>query len=337
MRTFAILSVAIVLATLSCFAQQPIAVTTPYGDFQFNAKIINEECVTVPTNFTVFATVIGEIANNTGKDWINLKFTLSYFDENDVEFRATTVDNVVYVGTLKKGEKFSFDSVNGKSVYFKRLRSLHSPDRGTVSCPLHIARVGIKLTSGTIPAKYAFVLLKKIAPEQPIKPPTKTSGRAPVKVSPKPAVIEVVESSDLSFVDNDAEFRFSLSKDQFGFVLRNTSEEPIEIDWNQVAYVDVTGESHKVIHKGVKFNDRDKPLVPTTIPPSARIEDIVLPTDYVYFVEGGYGSWQNRQLFPDGDKAALYKGQTFTLFMPVKVNGTVKNYTFKFKIADVEL
>jgi hypothetical protein len=127
-----------------------------------------------------------------------------------------------------------------------------------------------------------------------------------------------------------------VSKQQLGFVLKNKTDEPIEIDWNKVAFVDVTGESHKVIHSGVKFNERSQPLVATTIPPSARIEDIVFPSDYVYFREGQYGGWSEYPLFPDGEKAAPYKGQIFTIFMPMKVNGVVKNYSFKFKITDVE-
>ncbi len=337
MRIFSILST-LVLSALSCFAQPPIAVPTPHGDFQFNAKVTDEKCVDLSWGGVSgnMAKVTGDIINNTDKDWVDLGFTLSYIDEKGLEF-STPLWNKVFVGTLKKGGKFVLVPFRGGVVSL----DLSSSQRtGTLNCrQFHIARIGIKLTKGTIPAKYTFVILKKTEPEQPIKTPTKTSGRAPVTASPKAAVSEIVESSDLSFVDSNVEFRFSLSKEQFGFVLRNTSEEPIEIDWNQVAYVDVTGESHKVIHKGIKLDDRDKLLVPTTIPPSARIEDIVVPTDYIYFVEHfgeDPGGWQHR-LFPDGDKAALYKGQTFTVFMPMKVNGTVKNYTFKFRIVEVEV
>lgn len=172
----------------------------------------------------------------------------------------------------------------------------------------NIGRFDIRFQSGTVQANYTFALL--------------TKGGQP--------------ATDLSFSDTSVSFTFSVSKQEFGFLLKNNTDQPIEIDWNRVAFVDVTGESHKVIHSGVKFIERSQPLVATTIPPSAKIEDIVFPSDYVYFREGQHGGWSEYPLFPDGEKAAPYKGQTFTVFMPMKINGVVKNYSFKFKITDVE-
>ena len=65
----------------------------------------------------------------------------------------------------------------------------------------------------------------------------------------------------------------------FTMSLNNKTDNPIKIDWNQVSYVDISGMSHRIIHSGVKYIGRENPQSPTIIPPTAKIADIVFPTD----------------------------------------------------------
>jgi hypothetical protein len=143
-------------------------------------------------------------------------------------------------------------------------------------------------------------------------------------------------SNDLLYEDNFLKILFSISKRQIGFNLKNKTANPIKIDWNQVSYVDVLGESHKVMHSGVKYIDREKPQSPSVIPPTAKLEDIVFPTDYIYYSSGKYGGWREIPLFPEAPKAKIYKGRTFSVFMPLEINGVVKNYLFSFNIEEIE-
>lgn len=281
-----------------CVPDTPCVVNTKYGQFLLSARIVSEK-YGLPK-------LKGEIVNNTRKDWLGLEFKLAYYDASGT--RIETIFKPVYVGNLEKGASYSLGSGYGEQII---------PRNSPFESGPHITRFAVTFVNGKVPAKYAFLLVKKT--------PSKAA-------EPKAA-----ESPELVYSDDFTDFKFSISKTQFGFVLRNKSEEPIQVDWNQVAYVDVSGESHKVIHSGVKYIDRDKPLAPTTVPPSAKIDDILFPADYVYYSEGEYGGWRELPLFPDGDNAELYKGKTFTVFMPLKVNGVVKNYTFKFKIASVEV
>jgi len=170
-----------------------------------------------------------------------------------------------------------------------------------------ISRYDISFKSGEYPAKYFFKMIK----------PTESIG--------------------LNFEDSFIDIQFSISKKQLRFVLKNKTGNPIKIDWNQVSYVDVLGESHKVMHSGVKYIDRDKIYAPTVIPPSAKIEDIVFPSGYVYYKSGKYGGWRKVPLFPKAPEAKLYKGMTFSVFMPLQINEAVKNYLFTFHIEDVKL
>ena len=98
--------------------------------------------------------------------------------------------------------------------------------------------------------------------------------------------------------------------------------------------MDPEGKSHKVIHQGVRFIEKDRPQPAALIPPGAIIEDFAYPSDSVQMIGG---SWVTGMLFPYAPKAAELKGKTFSLFMPVEVNGATKNYNFVFMIDDIKM
>lgn len=181
----------------------------------------------------------------------------------------------------------------------ERLYAIRNPDQ--------ISAFDLRFRGGRYPAKYIFVLIK-------------------------PA-----ESRDLKFSDGQLDIRFLPSKKQISFTLLNMTAGPAMVDWNSAAYVDVLGQSHKVMHSGVKFIDKEKPQVPSVIPPGASISDMVFPADYASYTSGKYGGWMEEPLFPDGPNAKDYKGQSFGVFMPIEVNGRVKNYHFVFKVEDVRM
>ena len=140
-------------------------------------------------------------------------------------------------------------------------------------------------------------------------------------------------SKVLAFEDRSISIQFSISKKQVRFVLQNKGNNPIKIDWDQVSYVDVSGKSHKVIHSGVRYIERDRPQVPTIVPPTANVEDIVFPSDYVYYSKSI--GWCKTPFFPEGPDAKIYKGRAFSIFMSLEIDGVVKNYLFTFEIEDV--
>jgi hypothetical protein len=138
------------------------------------------------------------------------------------------------------------------------------------------------------------------------------------------------ESEELAFEDKLIRIAFAVVESQIQFSLQNITDSPIEIGWDQSAFIDFSGESHKVIHSGIKWIDREKPQAPTTVPPTARISDIIYPADYA---EWSGSDWLHKPVLPRAELS--YKGQTFSVFMPLKINGEVKNYLFTIKVADV--
>ena len=122
----------------------------------------------------------------------------------------------------------------------------------------------------------------------------------------------------------------------------------MRINWDEASLI-IDGKSRRVMHKGVKFNDRNSPQAPTVIPSNSQIDDLVLPTDNVSYREGTYSqnssspaSWEQRDLFitrafneEDKRKIMDNKGKIFKFFLPIEQNGQKLNYTFEFEILDI--
>jgi hypothetical protein len=225
----------------------------------------------------------------------------------NVTFNAFLYDqagNKLKVGILKKEEVelrfYGIKRGEEKQVgsgYGETLFDLKEP----------VSKIEVKFKEGEYQAKYNFAMTK---PQ---------------------------ENKELVFDDKFLRIVFAVSKKQIGFNIRNKTDNPIKIDWNQVSYVDVLGKSHKVMHEGVKYISRNEPQSPTIIPPTAQLEDMVFPTDHVYFASGRYGGWRDIPLFPEAPAAKHFKGQLFSVFIPLDINGTIRNYFFTFKIVGVEM
>jgi hypothetical protein len=261
-------------------------------------------------------------------------------DEGTFLFRNLTLTNNGYLGTELNGEvvnnttkewsqvgfrlegldrsgnkiENAFDILNEVKLYsFKKGeaqalgsahfgKSLNGFDRNPP------ARIHISFAGGEYYAKYTISMVK-----------------------PKP-------SSDLTYQDNFIHIGFVISKRQIAFILENETESPIKIDWNQVSYIDIAKGTHKVMHEGVKYISRAEPQPPSTIPPTANLKDIVFPIDYVSYSSSRYSSgWIEEPFFPEAPRAKNYKGANFSIFMPLEINGTTKNYLFTFKIEDVQM
>lgn len=235
------------------------------------------------------------------------------------------LDGEIVNNTSKRWNRLDFNitgiDANGQRIEnaydilnYIHLSSLNPGETKKISASLrgfdqHLpTRVGIKFKDGEYLAEYTFAMLK-----------------------PKP-------SDQLEYNDPFIQITFAISKQQIAFVLRNKTSNAISIDWNQVSYIDLSGGSHKVMHEGVKYITRSEPQSPSIIPPTANLKDIVFPIDYVSYSSSRYSSgWREDPLFPEGPAAGKYEGGTFSVFMPLVVNGSSKNYLFSFKIVNVAM
>ncbi len=132
---------------------------------------------------------------------------------------------------------------------------------------------------------------------------------------------------------------------QVSFVLTNKTNHSIRIIWDEAAYVDEEGISHRVMHEGVKYIDREKPQPPTVVVRKATITDLVFPTDNIQYVSRGDKMWHKSPLFPTSAKTvdelkattAGYVGKTIQVLLPLQIEDVVNEYIFVFEIKTVDV
>ena len=72
------------------------------------------------------------------------------------------------------------------------------------------------------------------------------------------------------------------------------------------------------------------------------MNDVIIPTDNIYFVSGQYGGWRELNLFNfkldtnnlDISKQAVV-GKSVKILLPVVIEDVKNEYVFEFKIEDI--
>jgi len=168
------------------------------------------------------------------------------------------------------------------------------------------------------------------------------------------ALMEISETKnsmdygELSFVDSLIDISFTINKKEISFSLRNLSSNTLKINWDETLYIS-EGNTGKVMHGGIKYIDRNMFQPPSVIPKGTVHNDVIVPTDNVYWRDGMYGrtvsiagKWEERELFPhfvsvseQENIISKLMGSEFTIYMPVQVKGITQEYNFNFKIINV--
>jgi len=158
------------------------------------------------------------------------------------------------------------------------------------------------------------------------------------------------------FEDDLVKVLWSVSSDEIAFTVQNKTDHSIKIPWDDAAFIDENGSSHRVMHSGIKYNDRQQAQAPSIVVRKASLEDIVFPTDYVSWEEGGRytsGKWKQRSFYPDYDYQNIYRshefnsfeefdkavkskvGKTFQVLLPLQIEDVINDYIFSFKVDSV--
>lgn len=148
------------------------------------------------------------------------------------------------------------------------------------------------------------------------------------------------------YEDDYIDIKWYVGMKQFNFTLKNKSDHTLKINWDDISYVDTKGQTGRVMHSGVKYNERNSSQPSSTIPKGASLTDILLPTDNVsYSSPTSYtsGGWNESYLIPCvyKDQQTLlanandYVGKTMTILMPIMIENVQNDYTFTFTINEL--
>ena len=138
--------------------------------------------------------------------------------------------------------------------------------------------------------------------------------------------------SKFAYKDNVIDIMIFADCSNFNFVLQNISESSIKIIWDDAVFVNFDGSAEKVMHKGIKFSEKNGAQPPTTIIKNAKWEDTVTPTHLVYYREETKyikGGWDTYYMYP-GVKG-LKPGQ-IKLMLPIQIKDVINEYVFIFDV-----
>jgi hypothetical protein len=161
----------------------------------------------------------------------------------------------------------------------------------------------------------------------------------------KIVTLEDAGISKYRYTDNYIEITWFVDRKEFAFTLKNKSNHAIRINWDDISYVDISGNVGRVMHSGVKYTDRNNSQPATSIPKGASLSDILLPTDNVFFISPtrySTGGWREKSLLPSFfEKETIdslpqkYVGQKMSIMMPISIENVQNDYTFVFNVDKV--
>lgn len=154
--------------------------------------------------------------------------------------------------------------------------------------------------------------------------------------------LDVDGKTNYNYKDDYVDISWIVSSTQFNFVLKNKGTYSIKIPWDEVTYINASGQTGRVMHSGVKYIDRNNSQPPSIVPKNASLSDVIIPTDNIYYVSGQYGGWREGNLFNFPiDKNNIeaskvpYVGKTVRILLPIVIEDIRNEYVFEFKIDDI--
>jgi len=126
--------------------------------------------------------------------------------------------------------------------------------------------------------------------------------------------------------------------------LENKSEHSIQIRLEQGAFVMPGGDSERIILGDMSYADRNQEVRPITVPSGASTSSVLIPEGSVDFNE--YGATVNNmfepeRLTPSGsgspEDVESNVGRTFSVLLPIDIQGTVNEYTFTFEVTGAKI
>lgn len=155
-------------------------------------------------------------------------------------------------------------------------------------------------------------------------------------------------SDELKYEDERLSVALSIQQSEVAFNLKNNSDKPLKIIWDDASFV-YNGEAQKIIHKNVKFIDKEKTQAPTVIPPQSFISDFVQPIDAIKFNYNSFSDnsyWSSKPILPiisyysAKDKKHLervkkFLGTTVNIYIPMQQDGKLIDYYFEIKVSDI--
>ena len=148
-------------------------------------------------------------------------------------------------------------------------------------------------------------------------------------------------SSSANYRDELMSVSWSIDRNKVNFSVKNNASGSIKIPWDDMAFVGINGESHRIIHKGIKYSEKEKEQAPSIIARNAELHDLIIPADKIYFQK----SWEKWSAYPfvddflyspEDESTKHPNGKKIQVLLPVIINEKRYEYQFVFEIENIK-
>jgi hypothetical protein len=147
-------------------------------------------------------------------------------------------------------------------------------------------------------------------------------------------LISPVQSDEVKFRDKIISLSLVVGDQSFQMNLENLTTYPLKIMWGSADYTDVNNRAHRLMHSGIRYQDRNNAIPAQIVPARGSIQQTVMPISSVIYSQEKK-AYENFPLFPlDSDMAALLKGRIFYILIPVEFDRQIIPYNFKIEITE---
>ena len=143
------------------------------------------------------------------------------------------------------------------------------------------------------------------------------------------------------YKDNLIEIEWDLNIHDLSFTLKNNSESTLKLVWDEMALIN--GSSERIIHKGIKYKNKDNEQPNSIVPKNSIYDDLVLPTNSLDFVTLSSSSYWTHtpiiycNVYSPNDNEGINKlrKNKFALLFVIKNDTDTYEYTFNYTIENI--
>lgn len=161
-----------------------------------------------------------------------------------------------------------------------------------------------------------------------------------VSVTKNETIVDDNISSNLLYKDELLNIAWSIDRNKINFNLKNNASGSIKVLWDDMAFVGITGESHRVIHKGIKYSEKEKEQAPSIVARNTELHDLLIPADNIYYKKSRE-KWAANPFIadttysPEDEASQRPDGKKIQVLLPIIVNEKRYEYQFVFEIEKI--
>lgn len=103
-----------------------------------------------------------------------------------------------------------------------------------------------------------------------------------------------ITPSGNSFSDEIVTIKTQLVDEGIAIEITNNTLGIIEVDWDRSGYINESGETMRIIHKGINLSNKSTPQAPSVIAGKSKITDYITPAENTNWVKD---AWVTKKLF----------------------------------------